>query len=59
MRRGLRHTVEPLHSLELDVDTGEDLNELIAVLEREPERAPHTQAVLRQIERTKPQPAHV
>ena len=57
-RQGLRHTVEPLHSLELDIDTSDDLNELIAVLEREPERAPHTQAVLRQIERAKPQPAH-
>jgi 2-phospho-L-lactate guanylyltransferase len=56
--RGLRHTVEPLPSLELDVDTRDDLTELIAVLEREPERAPHTHAVLRQIERTKPLPAH-
>jgi 2-phospho-L-lactate guanylyltransferase len=55
---GLRHTVEPLSSLELDVDTSDDLGELITVLEREPERAPHTQAVLRQIERTKPLPAH-
>jgi 2-phospho-L-lactate guanylyltransferase len=57
-RRGLRHIVEPLPSLELDVDTNDDLGELIAVLEREPDRAPHTHAVLRQIERTKPQPAH-
>jgi 2-phospho-L-lactate guanylyltransferase len=57
-RRGLRHAVEPLPSLELDVDTSDDLNELIVVLEREPERAPHTHAVLRQIERTKPLPAH-
>jgi hypothetical protein len=55
----LSHSVEPIASLELDVDTGEDLTELISVLEREPERAPHTQAVLRQIERTRPQPAHV
>ena len=50
--RGLRHAVEPLPSLELDIDTNDDLNELITVLEREPERAPHTHAVLRQIERT-------
>jgi 2-phospho-L-lactate guanylyltransferase len=57
-RLGLRHTVEPLQSLELDVDTSEDLGELATVLEREAERAPHTQAVLRQIERTKPLPAH-
>jgi 2-phospho-L-lactate/phosphoenolpyruvate guanylyltransferase len=57
-RRGLSCSVEPVSSLELDVDTSEDLTELIAVLEREPERAPHTQAVLRQIERTRPQPAH-
>ena len=49
--RGLRHAVEPLPSLELDIDTNDDLNELITVLEREPERAPH-HAVLRQIERT-------
>jgi 2-phospho-L-lactate guanylyltransferase len=58
MRHGLRYLVEPVSSLELDVDTSEDLTELIAVLEREPERAPHTQAVLRQIERTQPLTAH-
>jgi 2-phospho-L-lactate/phosphoenolpyruvate guanylyltransferase len=58
LRHGLHHAVEPIQSLELDVDTSGDLNELIAVLEREPDRAPHTQAVLRQIERTKPLPAH-
>jgi 2-phospho-L-lactate guanylyltransferase len=58
IRHGLSHSVEPVPSLELDVDTSDDLRELISVLEREPERAPHTQAVLRQIERTRPQPAH-
>jgi 2-phospho-L-lactate guanylyltransferase len=57
-RHGLSHSVEPVPSLELDVDTGDDLKELISVLEREPERAPHTQAILRQIERTRPEPAH-
>lgn len=57
-RRGLSYSVEAVPSLDLDVDTSDDLKELIGVLEREPERAPHTQAVLRQIERTRPQPAH-
>jgi 2-phospho-L-lactate/phosphoenolpyruvate guanylyltransferase len=57
-RRSLRHSVEPVPSLDLDVDTRDDLSELIAALEREPERAPHTQTVLRQIERAQPQPAH-
>ena len=57
-RRGLRCSVESVPSLELDVDTRDDLSELIAALERDPDRAPHTQTVLRQIERTQPQPAH-
>ena len=50
--RGLRHAVEPLPSLELDIDTNDDLNELITVLEREPRRAAPHPPVLRQIERT-------
>jgi 2-phospho-L-lactate/phosphoenolpyruvate guanylyltransferase len=58
VRDGLRYSVEPVPSLELDVDTRQDLAELIAVLERESERAPHTQAVLRHIERTQQLPAH-
>jgi 2-phospho-L-lactate/phosphoenolpyruvate guanylyltransferase len=54
----LRYSVAPVPSLELDVDTSDDLAELTSVLEREPTRAPHTQAVLRQIERAQPLPAH-
>jgi 2-phospho-L-lactate/phosphoenolpyruvate guanylyltransferase len=58
VRQGLRYSVEPVSSLELDVDTSEDLSELAAALEREPERARHTQMALRQIDRTQPQAAH-
>jgi 2-phospho-L-lactate/phosphoenolpyruvate guanylyltransferase len=58
VQRGLRYVVEPVSSLELDVDTPQDLADLITILDRESERAPHTQAVLRHIERTQPLPAH-
>jgi 2-phospho-L-lactate guanylyltransferase len=56
MQRGLRYSVQPLPSLALDVDTSEDLAQLVALLGRERERAPHTRAVLRQLERTHPLP---
>jgi 2-phospho-L-lactate guanylyltransferase len=51
-RRGLSWSVERVPSLELDVDTGEDLGELIRVLDRFRGRAPRTQGVLRQIGRS-------
>ena len=54
IEKGLRYSVEPVASLALDVDTGSDLKELVAMLERVPDRAVHTQALLRQIERTQP-----
>jgi 2-phospho-L-lactate/phosphoenolpyruvate guanylyltransferase len=52
-RRGLTHSVERPPSLLLDVDTGDDLVELAVALERSHGRAPRTQGVLRQIERTR------
>jgi 2-phospho-L-lactate guanylyltransferase len=56
VRRGLRYSVEPLPSLALDVDTSEDLTELLSLLGRTRGGAPQTRAVLRQIERTHPLP---
>jgi 2-phospho-L-lactate/phosphoenolpyruvate guanylyltransferase len=52
-RRGLSYTVERPLSLTLDVDTGDDLIALATALERLHGRAPRTQGVLRQIERTR------
>ena len=52
-RRGLSYRVERPLSLTLDVDTGDDLVALAVALERSHGRAPRTQGVLRQIERTR------
>jgi 2-phospho-L-lactate guanylyltransferase len=52
-RRGLSYCVEHPLSLTLDVDTGDDLVALAVALERSHGRAPRTQGVLRQIERTR------
>jgi 2-phospho-L-lactate/phosphoenolpyruvate guanylyltransferase len=52
-RRGLAYSLERPPSLTLDVDTGEDLLALAVALERSHGRAPRTQGVLRQIERTR------
>jgi 2-phospho-L-lactate/phosphoenolpyruvate guanylyltransferase len=52
-RRGLAYSVERPPSLTLDVDTGDDLVALAIALERSHGRAPRTQGVLRQIERTR------
>jgi 2-phospho-L-lactate guanylyltransferase len=49
-RRGLRHSVLPLRSLALDVDTFDDLAALAAVIRRAPQRAPKTHALLQQME---------
>jgi 2-phospho-L-lactate guanylyltransferase len=51
-RRGLVWSVEDVPSLALDVDTGDDLAQLVAALERLHGRAPRTQGVLRQIKRS-------
>jgi 2-phospho-L-lactate guanylyltransferase len=55
-RRGLSWSVERVPSLELDVDTGDDLAELLRVLDRFRGRAPRTQGVLRQIGRSLQRP---
>ncbi len=57
-RRSLRHEIRRLESLALDVDTGEDLEALRVAFDRHRARAPRTQGVLRQIERSgRPIPA--
>jgi 2-phospho-L-lactate/phosphoenolpyruvate guanylyltransferase len=45
-RLGLRHSVEAVHSLALDVDTAADLSALELALAREPGRGRHTRAAL-------------
>jgi 2-phospho-L-lactate guanylyltransferase len=52
-RRGLSYRVEAVASLELDVDTGDDLGALVAVLEGGRGRAPRTRGVLSQIGRSR------
>ncbi len=52
-RRGLSYLVETVASLELDIDTGDDLGALIAVLEGGHGRAPRTRGVLSQIGRSR------
>ena len=44
---GRAHAVEPLPSLMLDIDTGDDLDALVRVLESSPGQAPHTRSALR------------
>jgi 2-phospho-L-lactate guanylyltransferase len=51
-RRGLSSSVERVPSLELDIDTGDDLAKLVSALEHSHGRAPRTQGVLRQIARS-------
>jgi 2-phospho-L-lactate guanylyltransferase len=55
-RRGMRCSVEPLPSLALDVDTAEDLAALIETLRHSHGRAPRTEGVLKQIERSGQRP---
>jgi 2-phospho-L-lactate guanylyltransferase len=55
-RRGLRHSVVPSPSLGLDLDTADDLDQLMAVLARSHGRAPRTEGVLRQLERSRQRP---
>lgn len=52
-RRGLRSSVERVRSLALDVDSPEDLSELSAALDESRGRAPRTEGVLRQIQRSR------
>jgi 2-phospho-L-lactate/phosphoenolpyruvate guanylyltransferase len=51
-RRALRHEVQSLESLALDIDTGDDLAELRRAFERHHGRGPRTQGVLKQIDRS-------
>jgi len=50
--KGLRHMVTTVPSLGLDVDTGEDLDELVRALDGVHGRASRTRGVLSQIGRT-------
>jgi 2-phospho-L-lactate guanylyltransferase len=50
---GLRHSVEPLPSLALDVDTPDDLAALAATLETRRGLAPLTRGALRQLDRSR------
>jgi 2-phospho-L-lactate/phosphoenolpyruvate guanylyltransferase len=56
-RRGVPCSVEPLSSLALDIDTAEDLAELVAALQRSHGRAPRTEGVLKQLERSGKRPS--
>jgi 2-phospho-L-lactate/phosphoenolpyruvate guanylyltransferase len=51
--RGLRFEVQAIPSLAIDVDTGEDLAELRRAFDAHHGRAPRTQGVIRQIERSR------
>jgi 2-phospho-L-lactate/phosphoenolpyruvate guanylyltransferase len=48
---GLRHLVDPLPSLALDIDTPEDLAELATTLDQRRGQAPMTRGTLRQLDR--------
>ena len=48
---GVSYSTERLPSLMLDVDTGDDLAELIRALEDRRGQAPHTRGALRQLDR--------
>jgi 2-phospho-L-lactate/phosphoenolpyruvate guanylyltransferase len=50
---GVEYSVERVPTLELDVDTPEDLAELAAALERRPGQAPLTHGVLRELDRAR------
>jgi 2-phospho-L-lactate guanylyltransferase len=52
-RRGLRHSIEQVPSLLLDIDTPDDLAELRRAFEQQRARAPRTQGVIMQIERSR------
>jgi 2-phospho-L-lactate guanylyltransferase len=52
-KRGLRHAIEVVPSLLLDVDTPEDLAELQRAFDEHRGRAPRTQGVIRQFERSR------
>jgi 2-phospho-L-lactate/phosphoenolpyruvate guanylyltransferase len=52
-RRGLSHTVEQVPSLLLDIDTPDDLAELRKAFEQQRGRAPRTQGVMVQMERSR------
>jgi 2-phospho-L-lactate/phosphoenolpyruvate guanylyltransferase len=51
--KGLTYTIEEVPSLGLDVDTGDDLSELVRVLDGTRGRAPRTRGVVSQIGRAR------
>jgi 2-phospho-L-lactate guanylyltransferase len=51
-RRGVPYSVESLSSLALDVDTAEDLAALVEALRHSHGRAPRTEGILKQLERS-------
>jgi 2-phospho-L-lactate guanylyltransferase len=51
--RGLRHSIEPVPSLLLDVDTPDDLAALRKAFDEHRGHAPRTQGVIRQFERSR------
>jgi 2-phospho-L-lactate/phosphoenolpyruvate guanylyltransferase len=51
--RGLRHTIEEVPSLLLDIDTPDDLAELGRAFDEHRGRAPRTEGVMRQFERSR------
>jgi 2-phospho-L-lactate guanylyltransferase (CobY/MobA/RfbA family) len=51
--KGLTYTIEDVPSLGLDVDTGDDLSELVRVLDGTRGRAPRTRGVVSQIGRAR------
>ena len=52
-RRGLRHSIEKVPSLLLDIDTPEDLDALRKAFDERRGHAPRTQGVLRQFKRSR------
>jgi 2-phospho-L-lactate/phosphoenolpyruvate guanylyltransferase len=56
--RGLRHRVEEVQSLAVDVDTADDLADLTALLEQQRGAAARTRGALRQLGRVGSAPAH-
>ena len=50
---GVAHAVERMPTLMIDVDTGDDLAELMAILEGRRGQAPSTRGALRQLDRSR------
>jgi 2-phospho-L-lactate guanylyltransferase len=52
-KRGLKHSVEQVPSLLLDIDTPDDLAELRRAFDQQRARAPRTQGVIVQMDRSR------